>query len=250
MGISIGGARNTTPDLYSNPTDSFLFRDDRDADKFQNTICANAVDPDSFRDIKQYINSSLEKIADFHGDASEYEALACSIVFYVCKIIKNASADKKLDVDLNRIIPTENLFELKKKLNRAGGADDNKTKYPPAVIMMKTYIEENYNEAINLLDLAEITGLSPNYSGKLFREYTGLSVPDYVNRFRISKACGLLRQTNMKIYQIAYHIGYSEACYFSQLFKKIMKVTPIEYRKNPETNKILPLFNNILELNV
>jgi len=201
-------------------------------------ICTDAVFPDvsSPQTLRQYINSRLDLLANFDGTPAEYESLAYSIILCVCEMINNAPA-KTSELP----IPAQQISELRKKLNHINKKTDRTTSgIPPVVRTMKNHIDKNFNKPVKITDLAELSGFSPNYTGKLFREHIGLSVPNYINMLRIRKACDLLANTNMKIYQIAYQVGYSESYYFSNLFKKLLKVSPIEYRKDPAKRNILP----------
>ena len=192
-------------------------------------------DPASRLAVRQYLDSSLDLLADFSGTPAEYDSLVYNILLCICEIANNTHPEADC-----RPIPERHIVELKKKLNISGGDASFGIEYPPVVRMMKDYIDQRYNQQIKITDLAELTGFSPNYAGKLFRENIGTSVPNYINYLRIKKACELLANTNMKIYQIAYQVGYSESYYFSNLFKKLMKVTPIEYRKDPAKRETLP----------
>ena len=57
---------------------------------------------------------------------------------------------------------------------------------------------------------------------------------DYVTRIRIRKAIELLRDADLKIYEIAQKVGYSSQHYFSSAFKRVLGVSPLEYRKNEQ----------------
>lgn len=93
------------------------------------------------------------------------------------------------------------------------------------------YIDANLAEDLSMADLAEIVYLSQNYLGKLFIGKTGMTVSAYVNRRRIEKACALLRDGNLKFYDIAEQVGIHDPNYFSSLFRKHMGMSPTEYVK-------------------
>lgn len=58
---------------------------------------------------------------------------------------------------------------------------------------------------------------------------------EYLNLVRIEQAKTLLRDSNMKIYQIALEVGYSNPSYFYEVFKKLTGKRPREYAENPES---------------
>lgn len=78
--------------------------------------------------------------------------------------------------------------------------------------------------------MAQQFNMSNSYFSRLFKQHTGKNFVDYLTTKRIDVAKQLLRSTDLKIYEIAETIGYSESRYFNQLFKRITNHTPSEYR--------------------
>lgn len=95
----------------------------------------------------------------------------------------------------------------------------------------KAYIEENYMRDISLDEVSRIVDISPYYFSKLFKEKTGQNFIEYLTNIRIEKAKKLLLQSDMNIKNICVDIGYSDPNYFSRIFKKMVGVTPTEYRE-------------------
>jgi two-component system response regulator YesN len=96
---------------------------------------------------------------------------------------------------------------------------------------MVDYMKERVHENITLRDLAEQFSLSPNYLGVIFKEESGKNFSEYFILMRMEKSCGLLKTTNMKIYEIADRVGYRHLPYFSRQFKETYGMTPLEYRR-------------------
>ena len=95
----------------------------------------------------------------------------------------------------------------------------------------KEYIENNYmDEAVSLSTAAENVVVSTGYLSVLFKKETGVNFVDYLTNIRMEKAKNLLKNTEMKAYEIAYAIGYSNPHYFSISFKKYSGMTPSEYK--------------------
>lgn len=66
---------------------------------------------------------------------------------------------------------------------------------------------------------------------------TGLGVNDYINKLRIEKSVYLLTNTNMKINEISYEVGFSYPRYFSTSFKQVKGMTPTRFKEeNKKTN--------------
>lgn len=93
------------------------------------------------------------------------------------------------------------------------------------------YIRYNFQTDLGVEQTAEQVGLSVSYFCSLFKQKTGLTFLDYVTNIRMEYACLFLQNTELKTYEIAEKVGYSDQRYFSQVFKKKMKKTPSEYRK-------------------
>lgn len=87
-------------------------------------------------------------------------------------------------------------------------------------------------EPLTLVGLADLCHISPNYLFSLFRKETGQSLIDYINERRIRTASERLIYADEPISSIAPQVGILDVNYFTQLFKKIMGVTPAEYQKN------------------
>jgi|GEM_PF-3362810 len=92
------------------------------------------------------------------------------------------------------------------------------------------WIQQHYAKDISLLTLGEQLHVNPNYLGRLFKKETGMNFTDYLVRVRMEHAKRLLKQTTLRIYEIAHEIGYEDNAYFSRLFKALHAVTPNEYR--------------------
>lgn len=94
------------------------------------------------------------------------------------------------------------------------------------------YIHENSREPITLKQMAERAGLSISHLSTLFKEQTGLSPMDYFIRYRMQRACALLKFDSRSVQEIAYEVGYEDPYYFSRLFKKVIGVSPLHFRKS------------------
>lgn len=94
------------------------------------------------------------------------------------------------------------------------------------------YIEENYNKDISLVQVANYIGFSSFYLSKLIKENLEINYVTYVTTIRIQKAKQLLEENELNVSEVAYEVGYSEPKYFSNVFKRMVGMTPSEYRKN------------------
>lgn len=92
-------------------------------------------------------------------------------------------------------------------------------------------LENHYNQSLSLEDICNQIAVSKNYFCYLFKREVGISLWQYLTDLRLKKAKELLRNTDLKSYEISFQVGYDNPSYFSMLFKKYELMTPNEYRK-------------------
>lgn len=102
---------------------------------------------------------------------------------------------------------------------------------PGKISRIFQYIEKHSSEKITLEKLASLTGNSPAYLGKQFKRLTGISITDYIRRYRIEKACSELENSDESIEEIAARLGFYDASYFIKSFQSIVGMTPAQYRR-------------------
>ncbi len=96
---------------------------------------------------------------------------------------------------------------------------------------LSEYIETHYAGDIRMEDLCQIAHVSPQHICRIFRECTGMSSIEYIQKCRIEHAKELLISTTHSISCICRWCGFENENYFWKIFKKIEKTTPGEYRK-------------------
>lgn len=92
------------------------------------------------------------------------------------------------------------------------------------------FVEENYTGECSLYNLAKETTYNYVYLSKHFSKNTGITYTDYVNRYRVNEASYLLTNTSRTMLDIAYECGFDCLRSFNRSFKKIMGLSPSEYR--------------------
>ncbi len=95
------------------------------------------------------------------------------------------------------------------------------------------YLQEHYSEQVTLNDVADSVYVSTCYVSRMFKKELGRNFVDYLNGIRMDKAKELLRDPQYKTYEVAEKVGIPDAHYFSRLFKKLVGVTPTEFREIP-----------------
>lgn len=91
------------------------------------------------------------------------------------------------------------------------------------------YINNNYAEDISTAFLSETVHISIWHFCRLFKEVTGKTPKEYINDIRIDKACGLIKNTDMTVTEIALCCGFSDMNYFSRYFKMRIGMPPTKY---------------------
>lgn len=109
--------------------------------------------------------------------------------------------------------------------------DEKKEKYSEIVEEGIHILKESYNENLSLDAICMEISVSKNYFSYLFKREVGISVWTYLTELRLDKAKKLLKETNLKNYEVSSQVGYENPSYFSMLFKSYESMTPSEYRK-------------------
>lgn len=94
------------------------------------------------------------------------------------------------------------------------------------------YIEENYSkEGLSLSDVAREVHVSPVYLSIIFKKERNINFSEFLNEVRMTKAMELLRNSDLKTYEVAERIGFSNPQYFSVCFKKHTGYSPSDFKK-------------------
>ncbi|MBK1897900.1 AraC family transcriptional regulator [Chryseobacterium paridis] len=100
-----------------------------------------------------------------------------------------------------------------------------------------TYVEHNYDKDINIEDVAKLANLTLPAFCNFFKKATQITFTEFVNRYRINKACLLMVQ-DTSISECCYSCGFNNVTYFNRMFKKYTEKTPSEFIKNASHDKI------------
>ncbi len=155
---------------------------------------------------------------------------------------------KKLLNELIRLSGTENnelLFQSKLLhvldviLNDSALSNTSCNSNVKSLETARKYIDENYEQAITLKDIADVVSLSPNHFHTIFKATYQLTPHDYLINKRISAAKEMLWHTQIGISEIAEKCGFGCQQYFSEVFKKETGTPPGRYRKNLQQNYFL-----------
>ncbi|MEN6420189.1 MAG: response regulator [Clostridiaceae bacterium] len=104
---------------------------------------------------------------------------------------------------------------------------DIKGKYAEKAV---DYIKTHFAENIGIGDIALALSMSESHLSRVFKESMGYTLGEYLVNYRISIACGLLREGKFRVSEVASKVGYGDQRYFSVVFRRIVGMTPNDYR--------------------
>lgn len=115
-------------------------------------------------------------------------------------------------------------------LNPGGYTLLHKKHQEERILKVCHYIHEKFKEEIRISDLATLVAMNNASFCRFFKRTLGKTVVEYINEIRIDHVCNQIRNTKDPIYRIAYDTGFSSIAHFNKQFKRIMDLTPTEYR--------------------
>lgn len=110
--------------------------------------------------------------------------------------------------------------------------DIDRKYWPSFLINVFKYIENNHTKKLYLDEIAKSAYFSKYHFCKVFKTLTDQTVIEYVNTVRIEKAKKLLKKSFFNITEICYKVGFSDISNFNRTFKKVVGISPSEYREN------------------
>ncbi len=163
-------------------------------------------------------------------------ALRLHVRDYLLKPV-NETEFKELMEKLRGILLTKYKTSVIDSWKSSGEAIEESLKdnpsYSEKVRLARNYIKEHYSDPkLSLSETADYIHVSVPYLSKKFKEETGDSFQNYLQRLRLSKAMALLKDEDNLIVEIAADCGYSSQHYFSTAFKKELGMSPADFRKN------------------
>jgi AraC family L-rhamnose operon transcriptional activator RhaR len=154
------------------------------------------------------------------------------------KINKEFNLKEDGYIELLRLYVTELMIIIFRTMRKAQHTPTKDSNGNMAIVeKILDHLKGNYCKALNLQDLSMLVFLSPAYISRLFKDFTGLTLTDYIQTKRIEEACRLLHETDKKIVAIAEEVGYKDLKHFQQVFKKITGTTPSLSRRKKVISK-------------
>lgn len=195
----------------------------------------------SYQAGSEVVNSLIDEFKDYikASGASPTECRVASTRFistFVSMLENSGAQDVPTFSEIaERIESSDNIDVLATFMKELSvRMDGAKSKRRTARLMcdIVAYIQSNFTDpALNLKKCSEDLYLSTSYISLIIKKEQQTTFVDYLNEVRIQKACELLMNPDNKIYEISKNTGFTNAAYFSQVFKKLKGISPKQYRE-------------------
>ena len=214
----------------------------------EDILAGKLVDPGSFL---QNVVCKLEKLAPEDGDP--FDQVPLDVEVFADELLQEGgdvvekiflrypenciSAGKthfsKLDSLIKGFLATgsqdrDTLVRILDLIRQIPITDDNPH---PTVQRVVSYLEQNLSDDFSVAQVAEEMNISVYYLSHLFKSVTGITLVEYRNELRLTKAKQLLLGSEKTISEIAIACGFSNASYFTEVFTRSEKIPPREFRK-------------------
>jgi len=152
----------------------------------------------------------------------------------------NAVVDSEIENIIERINDFSTLSEMeawfRKFLLYTGKCISEKkyTKEMHIVKSAKARIAKDYHKSIGIEVIADRMGISPNYLGRIFKQYEGKYFTESLTEYRMEKAVQLLTTERVNVTETAQAVGFVNTAHFCTVFKKKHGISPAEYQKKTE----------------
>jgi AraC-like DNA-binding protein len=90
---------------------------------------------------------------------------------------------------------------------------------PVDIWRARNFIHEHSNEELSLVQVAKAANISGNHLSEKFKRVTGVNFVEYIARTRFEKALGLLQDSNLRVSEIAFAVGFQSLSQFNRVFK-------------------------------
>ncbi|MBP3361083.1 MAG: response regulator [Clostridia bacterium] len=176
-----------------------------------------------------YPHIKIVFITAFRNFDYALSAIQYGIVSYVTKPILYSKLMESINLLLLKVQNTPSVSVSDKHLQ-----DDNDTSLQSLTSKVFKYIENNYYKQISLASAASALNFNTSYLSRAFKEKTNQNFSTYLHKYRVEKACDLIKNTNLKISAIASMVGFNDADYFYKIFKRYTGLTPLAYKNTHE----------------
>lgn len=184
-------------------------------------------------EFKEHLNETCVKVMDMMDNFMDlYVYAGVSKVHEKISELPEAYEEAQIALKFSGFEKSEKLNFYKKEMDCE--------KLPPVSVDTKQrlvkesleYIEQHFGDAMSVADISRALGTSISYLSRIFKECTGETIIRTINNKKIEKAKQYLKETDMKVYEVADILGFENVTYFSRFFKKHTGVSPKDYKES------------------
>ncbi len=210
-----------------------------DVDQYMGKICELTFDGESGQANKQ-LNKLYDKLVSSNCSFEQCKMY----MLVICSSIIRKAVRYHTDQDFNalekeiyeQIQSAKTMFSLVSIGNHTidhlrDSCKDKKDLKNELVKKADECIRNHYKEELTLQFISQELFLNSSYLSRAYKKWTGNTITEAINMYRISKAKGLLITTSFKIYEVAQAVGIPDAAYFTNVFLKYVGQSPTEYRQ-------------------
>lgn len=182
------------------------------------------------------VNAAVVFVTAFHDFSYAKKAIDLGVVDYLLKPFDDEAMDRALRKAIDEVNKKKLLKHARTQQSEANIIENKlslsvKSKHKNITRAIQ-YIYDNYNKDISIQSTCEYLNVSESYLSHLFKEETGFTFLEYTTLYRLSMACKLLKEPNVRINEVAQAVGYRDQHYFSYIFKKNLGVSPNYFKEN------------------
>lgn len=183
--------------------------------------------------VKPFINSNQIKIIPLYPDNINHtvllEAISKSFNIHENDFAYELKLRNALSEIWFRLLELSSNFIENEKSNK--GNNDK-------IRLMMIYIHEHYFEKLKISSIANSAFVSERVCYRIFKECIHMSPMEYLNSYRLQKACTMLIESSKPITLIGYECGLGTSSHFATVFKHQFGCTPLDYRKKWQNNDV------------
>lgn len=150
-------------------------------------------------------------------------------------LINNLTDINWPDGNKNELLIKARLLEImhiiKNHCKKVQGDEKNANEVNRKIKKSLIYLETNYHENITIAQIAKVSNFSESYFSKLFRQLTGSSFTRYLKDYRLERAAQMLRNSDSRVSNVAFLVGFNNLSYFTRAFKTKYKINPKAYKE-------------------
>ncbi len=186
--------------------------------------------------IDKSLNVEFIVLTAFRDFEFAQKAIRLGAIDYLLKPFSDVDLENAIKKSIIRIEERQDKIQKKSQTNVLEALDlklkKSENSKEDNIIKVKEYVNDHFGEEINIQTVCELINVSESYLIRLFKSEMGYTFHEFLISVRMKRACEILLDPHIKIYEVAHKVGYTDQRYFSTVFKKNIGVTPVEFKEH------------------